>query len=295
MRSVILYFFAGWLALSCQAAKRVVVHDAAEFFEALGSNRVVVVAEGVTIHLDDWTSTCPPSESSRSFYLQKSENLPTAEGADQIINSPAYQGREAVLRYLKDLSIEGERNSAISTSTQYAAALKFLWCKNIAIRNLTIKREQSTTSDAGLIEFHDCYNVKVGGCTIDGNGSCGLTAKNVQSLKCLSNVFTHESKPILLENATGSLIRRCDFVFNRNDIEIDSSSKDTRFEQCRFSQNPTYWLFYPQSHTKLVDCLINIEKELTGEHYTDWLHPTGYTKITAQSVPLAPLHGVGAR
>jgi hypothetical protein len=192
------------------AAEDYTVSTYEEFFDALGSDRTIII-DGGSLFLSDYFEDFP----------WEGESTPGEYPAPCAHWESVFDGSSLVLSDLENLTIRGSGDLACSLLTEYryAYVLEFRNCEGITLENLVIGHEPAGYCMNGVLGFSVCRDVSVDGCELFGCGVEGLTI-----LGCIGFTFVD------------SEIRDCTYG-----ILTCINSTDLLFEDSVFRDNREFW------------------------------------------------------
>jgi hypothetical protein len=209
--------------------KTIKVSNAHEFLEALGSNRIIEVEQGV-YPLSEWDP-----------YLGKVGGLKLANG---ISWSEAFDGGELILNGIKNLSIIGNNveggNPTILVSPRYAFVLKFVNCSDIVIKGMTAGHSEGGYCEGGVFGFKDSSRITISNVHMYGSGTVGLELINVSDMKVdgFSEIYECTYSIMTVEGGKNISFVECYFNDNKEFTLVDVSGTDNMsFDRCSFKNN----------------------------------------------------------
>lgn len=281
------------MTLSAQAIKKYIVHDEVEFMKALGSNRVIVVDENTRLDLSivlDNKATC--KELGIGWF---DCGIELSGPEHKIISQSNYDGRELLLRYLENLSIEGRTGAEIVVDARYAEVLIFQWCKNVSLRNITLGHLIEGSCDGGVLELRNCENITIDHCDLFGCGIYGIAAFESKNIECKSSIIRDCSEGIIeiRDNCESVHFEQCDFYRNKSWSTLClSGAEGTEFRECRFWQNEGD-LFRLGEESLVVDCEIHHTGAILGEESED--PKMMRTSIDDSAEDISPRNNIGPK
>ncbi len=220
------WMFVGALALlfsGCHGSKNVpkgvkVVHNAAELLQAIRPNATIRLMPG-------------------DYNLSRETSITT----NYLRWEEVYDGQEATLSNIANLTLIGEPGARILAEPRYAWIFNFQNSANITLKNITFGHTEAGNCVGGVLQFERCAKVAIDNCHLYGSGTEGihLTAvasfvmSNSEIYECTYDLLTLEaSADILFKNTT----------FRETGEFTLITCKDTdklRFEDCTFTDNFT--------------------------------------------------------
>ena len=214
------------------------VYTAEQFLNALGSNRNVLVAKDTEINLT------PMLDNQSLFRTRYKMWMPDAsqgiaDGRETVVSEEVFDGRQLTLVNMKQLVIEGERNSRIVVEPRYAFCLRFVDCSQCTVSNLTIGHTDAGHCEGGVIGMKRGWRNVVTDCDLYGCGTYGLDLEGTNSFSLYSSKIHDCTYGIMqLRNCEAVHSTHCDFLNNKEYALIDSQGcVGTVFEDCRFFAN----------------------------------------------------------
>lgn len=267
------------LADYLKSIPNIVVHNELEFLKALGSNRVVTIAEGSNINLSNVLDLSELREQAGLGTTEVSTDTPIKLPQGKYANQ-AFDGNELLLMNIKNLTIvgKGEKRPKIVVDPRYAYILNCVNCTNINIRHLEIGHTQTGWCFGGVLRFEACRQVSIDDCDMYGCGIEGITAKQTIDLRCARSIIRDCSYSIMtVEQSKQMHFIDCQFTHNREFtlVNVDDES-GVFFTKCRFTQNEGC-LFALKSFVHMNGCYVKhpidgigdrdyiIEKDCTWE------------------------------
>jgi hypothetical protein len=211
--------------LPVEVQEVVQVNTMAGFFEAIGSNKHIIV-KGGTYYITDLV-----------------EKLPTTYVSWHKI----YDGFEPHITGVKNLTISSADTARFLIEPRYAWVMKFEKCSNISFSNLVFGHEIGGYCSGGCVAFDRSSDISFDSCSLYGSGTVGLDLEYVTNLtfnrsliyECTYNLLNlTESKNL---SFTQSTFRDTE---GYNPVEIDACDS-VAFSQCRFIDNGSISEFMP--------------------------------------------------
>lgn len=223
-----------------QASKKEIkVKNAKELIDALGSNRTVIIKDGVTLNLSDVLGDMKLFR--RIGYLWTDDYYPERETAQETkVSCERFDGRQFELVGVSNLTIRGGKNSRIVVNPRYAYVLSFYRCHNIRLERLTLGHTEEGYCEGGVINAVNSDNVSIANCDLYGCGTYGLETEGCNKVTMDRSIIRDCSYGIMqLASTHDCSFTDCDFVRCREFdlIGIGSSCSNIRFKRCRFAQN----------------------------------------------------------
>ena len=242
------------------------VYTAEQFLNAIGSNRNVLIAKDTEINLtpilNDQSAFC-----TRYKMWMSDASGGINGGRETVVSEEVFDGRQLTLVNMKQLVIEGEKNSRIVVEPRYAFCLNFVDCNNCTVSNLTIGHSEGGYCQGGVIGVKRGWKNKVVDSDLYGCGTYGLDIDGTNSFSIYSSKIHDCTYGIMLLNNSESVhATHCDFFNNREYALVESRGcVGTVFEDCRFYAN---WgdaaLFSFDSEFTLMGCAVYHPTENLG-------------------------------
>ena len=214
------------------------VYTAEQFLNALGSNRNVLIAKDTEINLT------PILNDQSLFRTRYKMWMPDASagingGRETVVSEEVFDGRQLTLVNMKQLLIEGEKNSRIVVEPRYAFCLNFVDCSQCTVSNLTIGHTDAGHCEGGVIGMKRGWRNVVIDCDLYGCGTYGLDLEGTNSFSLYSSKIHDCTYGIMqLRDCEAVHCTHCDFLNNKEYSLIESRGcVGTVFEDCRFFAN----------------------------------------------------------
>ncbi|MCL1940376.1 MAG: right-handed parallel beta-helix repeat-containing protein [Synergistaceae bacterium] len=204
------------------ANRIIIVEDAREFLEALGSDRIIELSPG-RYNLSEWDPILnnQPEQAPPYPNLRNEGSPKLAKGVSW--SDDPFDGGELVLSGISDLTIRSTGkgpDTLIVVDPRYAYVLKFVNCSGIVIENIAAGHSEGGYCSGGVFGFEDSSRITMTGSNMFGCGTEGLVLSNVSDM-----------------NVTASRIYGCTY-----DIMTVSGGENITFESCEFSDNQEFSL-----------------------------------------------------
>lgn len=211
-----------------------------ELFEAIASNKIILMAEG---NYD--ISKLDADKKTNSSRMQKIQ-----------LNSETFGNTELVIKGVSNLKIIGigKKQSKIFSPDITVNVLKFNNCKNIVLENLEIghKATQGCEGDCmwNIIDISESENFEIKKSLIYGIGAFGISADNVKKLSLSNTTITGLSSNLFyLNNCINTSIDSCTFTKTSGGVSVIHSLGLT-ISHSEFSDNTKD---YPGATTYFFD------------------------------------------
>ena len=207
--------------LSNVAIEEITVGSAEELLAALGSNRRILLKDGVY----NLTAAEPGFISNANVYFEESGD-----------------GPELILNDLHNLTIQsaGDTQGEIVAEPREAAVIRFLDCVNIDIVNIKVGHTDGKGCNGGVLWFQKSTGIHIDGTQIYGCGLVGIYLSASMDIKVTASTI-YECTYMIMEILASSDILFQDSIFRDNvgGAYIDTTSNLT-FDSCSFLRNNTY-------------------------------------------------------
>lgn len=198
----------------------ITVGTAEELISALGSNRRILLKEGVYN-----LTTVDPGYVSPSVY-----------------SSERPDGPELFLDGVHNLTIQGagDEQSEIVVEPRYANVMNFQNCSNISIVNIKAGHTEDGMCSGGVFLFDNCTGIQIDDTQMYGCGTLGLILNKVTDVKVTgSTIYGCTSGIMNIQGSSNVLLKEC--VFRDNTaydlmIGVEHTSGLT-FDSCSFLRN----------------------------------------------------------
>lgn len=219
---------------------RITVRNEMELIRALGSNRVITVAEGSYIDLSKVLEFSVQRKIAGVADLGMISETEAFTGVMAI--GSEFSGMEMNIIHLNNLEIvgAGEERPKIVIEPHYSNVLTFTNCNGITLRHLEIGHTEEGYCTGGVLNFNNCKNIKIDDCDLYGCGTEGITASTTETLECTRTIIRDCSYSILsLYGGSNFKFIDCDFHDNRQFSLINTSQypSNVQFSKCRIRNN----------------------------------------------------------
>jgi hypothetical protein len=201
----------------------IIVSNAREFLEALGSNRVIEMKPG--------------------YY-----NLSNVDGYVNLQEGVEWDGNSINVNDIGNLTIRGTSSgnkiTEIVIESSYEFVMYFYDCHNIVIEDITAGHAaEPGTCGAGVFQFTRSSNISMTRVKMYGSGTEGLVLQSVNGMKVYDSQIYECSNDIMLiygyddEGISGNIsFEQCLFYDNGGGVYV-SKVKDVTFKDCKFRNN----------------------------------------------------------
>ena len=195
--------------------QQIVVHNYEEFFDALGSNREVIIDENVVIDitegLNDDNFASKPNRLEVSFV-----NDEVDADREAIVSESVTDGSQLVLNNMNHLAIRGRKGAMLYAEPRYSYVLSLSFCEDIVIDNLILGHSFEGYCDGGVINVENSENVIINRCDLFGCGTYGLCTRNAEHVTLMNSFIRHCTYGITeLNNSKHLTFYNCDIFGNK--------------------------------------------------------------------------------
>ena len=221
-----------------QDIKYIYVSDVRSFVEALGSNRVVQIADNVELNLSEVLYDEEFFNAPGRLYVNDTTRVDIASSF--VFSDTNYYARELTLFNLDNLTIRAATGARIIVEEPDATVIEFVNCENVKMENLTFGHETEATCMGHVIAIDGCQNFNLTSCDLFGCGAYGLLAYGSDNVCMEKSVIRECTIGIMwLVSCEGVTFKGSKFL--RNDggdlIEISGLSGNILFENDIFEGN----------------------------------------------------------
>jgi len=206
----------------------VTVSTAEEFIAALGSNKRILLEEGV-------------------YNLTKVK--PSVVNDPSVSFKEAYDGPELVLNGVHNLSIQGvgEKQSEIIIEPRYAYVTRFINCSGVSIANVKAGHTEEGYCEGGVFSFENSAGIKIDNAQMYGCGTYGLNLVKTSDVTVSgSSVYGCTYGILVIESSSDILFKDCVFRDNEAFTMVSLGfSYNVTIDSCAFMRNTNYDLNYP--------------------------------------------------
>lgn len=200
--------------------QEITVSTAEELVFALGSNRRILLEEGVY----NLTTVHPGFVDANVYFGKK------------------HDGWELFLEGIQNLTIEGagDAQSEIIVEPRYANVLNFLNCSNISLVNIKTGHTEGGLCSGGVLLFENCADIRIDNTDMYGCGTIGLMLEKVKDIKVTgSTIYGCTMQAMSIRGSSNVLLENC--VFRDNEaigplVNIEHTS-GLAFNACSFLRN----------------------------------------------------------
>ena len=214
------------------------VGTAEEFLKALGSDRRILLEEGVYNITEAYTNTA--------------DKL-----APGVHWQAVYDGVELRLDRIKNLTIigAGKSSSEIVIEPRYAFVLGFYKCENITVENIRAGHTESGQCLGGVFDFDECSGIQLTNTHMYGCGTLGLSLRKVSGMSVSnSSIYKCTLSIMAVRDSENISFTGCEFHNNRDsDLVSIINSESVEFTYCEFLNNVSNNdIFTARASTKLT-------------------------------------------
>ncbi|MCL2152181.1 MAG: right-handed parallel beta-helix repeat-containing protein [Oscillospiraceae bacterium] len=203
-----------------QEITEVTVSSAEELVAALGSNRRILLQEGVY----NLTKVSPSYINNPSVALQE-----------------IFDGPELVLTGIHNLTIQGvgDNHSEIVIEPRYAFVMNFQGCSNISFDNIKAGHTEGGYCSGGVFSFENSSGIRINNTAMYGCGTYGLGLEHVTDMKVTdSSIYECTYGIMTVYSCADIMFENC--VFRDNEgfimVEVGNTSGFT-IDSCEFLRN----------------------------------------------------------
>ncbi|MFT4968511.1 MAG: hypothetical protein ACI9O4_000240 [Chitinophagales bacterium] len=259
------------------------VSSTEEFLNALSSNRVIYLEEGI-YELNDINAL--PYEVRNSYKTADSwEDFYVSDFFTYSCGSIDYESELSLkLTDLKNLDIIGQGDVKLVVTDEMITVLTFENCANVSVENVYMVHDVGGICGANVVDLNYCEDMEFTNCTFDGSGELGVYADACYSLYFNDCQFTNCTSGAIDFYDSDGMFDNCTFKDNEiwQALVAAYSYSSLDFYACDFKDNfkydyedsrETQYLFYAdeESYIYLDDqCLIKdneVDKRLNNEEY----------------------------
>ena len=199
------------------------VRTAAEFVDAIGSNRTIQLQSGATIYLPD---AMGKSGSNYRF-------------------DDVYDGKELLIFGVTGLKIIGLGSTPVEIITEpvYGNVISFENCSNVSIENVNAGHgAEKGACTGGVFNIRNSNSFVIKNSIMYGSGMEGITTDNLNGLICSNSTIWGCTYSIMsIGNSSGVEFNNCQFRENGeyDQINIYNARGNVKFKSCRITGNWT--------------------------------------------------------
>ncbi|MBO7417900.1 MAG: right-handed parallel beta-helix repeat-containing protein [Bacteroidaceae bacterium] len=213
------------------------VSNEREFILALGSNRLVRIADGVTLNLSSILNDQDFFWDNRHTNWMDGDMEEYHDGAVWIFSEEVYDGRQLTLYNVHNLTIEGGNGSQIVVQPRYACVFNLYRSTEIKFRNLTMGHTDEGYCMGAVIGSKYFHGMYVENCDLYGCGTYGIYAENTSLIEMTNSVIRDCSEGIMwLNDDYNCSFTNCDFYDNKSGVSA-YDTPELKFNNCRFFRN----------------------------------------------------------
>ena len=247
--------------------QQIVVHNAQEFFDALGSDREIIIDEDVVINITEGLND-PDFGSKPNRLVVGVVSDEVDADTETIISEGVFDGRQLVLNGMKHLAIRGRKGSVLLAEPRYSFVLSLRACEDVVIDNLILGHTFEGYCDGGVINLNSSKHVVINRCDLFGCGTYGLCAREAEHVTLMNSFIRHCTYGITdLHNNKHLLFYNCDIFSNKEFSLFNSIDTDELIiDSCRFFANwPNAPLFFMNHPVTMGDSYIMHPMQTWGD------------------------------
>lgn len=227
---------------SCDDQKTtyVLVSDERAFVEALGSNRVIEIANNTELNISKVLSDVEFFSVPGRLYVSDETDTEADKNASLVISDYNYYSHELALYNIKNLTIKAASGARIVADDPDATVMVFIDCENIRLENLTFGHTTEATCLGQVVGVDKCNGLTIKNCDLFGCGAYGLLAYNSENVLVEKSVIRECTVGLMwLISCKDVTFRDCQFLRTDsfNLIEIEGDSDNIVFENDVFEGN----------------------------------------------------------
>ena len=253
--------FLTTIAMLCMAlaaaaqGNTIIVNNAAELVNALGSDRTIVIATNQPLNITEaidqrvGEGTLPEGE---TYY----DPVTAAAITAQVTYASNSDGNTLQVRGCNNLTIRSARGRATLLATpRYANVLEFIHCNNVLLENIIMGHTQDGYCDKGVLELDGCNHVTINDCDLFGCGTEGFVIEACNDVT-VNRTTVHDCTYYTMHIVRSNQVRFNDCIFrdNREFSQLCiNGCDDINFTGCLFDnlQGP---LFALNDYTNFYSC-----------------------------------------
>ena len=206
----------------------VTVSTAEELIAALGSNKKILLEEGIYN-----LTTANPSNINNSL----------------VSFIEAYDGPELTLNGVHNLTIQGagDKQSEIIIEPRYAWVMNFKNCSNIYLSNLHVGHTEGGYCEGGVFAFESSSGIKIEDTLMYGCGTYGLSLSEVSDMSVVnSSIYECTYGIMMVHNSSDISFKSCEFRDNTGFIMVEvGGTSGFTIDSCSFRGNINDSLYFP--------------------------------------------------
>ncbi|WFD11089.1 stalk domain-containing protein [Tepidibacter hydrothermalis] len=232
--------------ISIKSVETIIVNNAQEFIDAIGSNRKIIIGEGVSLNLS-------------SIRAREIKNPNVHWGK-------VYDGYELVLENIENFSIQGQDSgySDILVEPRYANVLTFKNCSKLNFKNINVGHTTDKGScTGGVFVFKNCVDINIEKSRLFGCGTEGLNLYGVDKLNFVDSIITDCTYDLMtIDNSSNIEFKNSTLseTTSFGELIYISNSDNVKFDNCDIYDNDTEQAF-DQSNTALFD--VNLSRNIS--------------------------------
>ena|GEM_PF-1204249 len=215
--------------------EEVSVSTAGELLAALGSNRRILLEEGVY----NLTAAEPGFQNSANVYFEE-----------------CYDGSELVLDGVHNLTIlgAGDARSEIIVEPRYANVINFIHCTNIGVENIEAGHTDGGECSGGVLLFENSTGVRIDNAAMYGCGTIGVSLYDTTDVTVSrSEVYGCTYRIMDVYSSFNILFTNCEFRDNTGSALANFQYvSDFAADGCSFLRNEAIAMFYPSQSQNIT-------------------------------------------
>lgn len=276
--------------ISSSQIREIRVHNEMEFLQSLGSNRKIVLEDGLKLNLSRAVENKSVCDKAGIVMVEEYADLSERAG---LFSEEVFDGRQLVLKGFSSLTIVGGAGCSIVVEPRYSFILRFVDCHDLTLDNLTLGHTDEGYCEGGVVGLEECSDVYINRCDMYGCGTYGIEALKCENVSVTASIIRDCSYGILqVRGCNGFSCENCDFYRNREFslVSFNSGCSNISFFACRFSQN-TGTLFDLDTNIRMSDCEIHHDLSTVGsmmevvDTNTTWDNKSNYGLPSRQIGP----------
>ena len=239
---------------------RYVVHNADEFIRSLGSDREIIVENGVEINLsrvlDNYDYFSQPGFKMDKYLV--SDKFVGEDYGPIVMSEFCSDGSQLSLININNLYIYGSKGAKIVVEPRRAYVFNLVGCHNVWLSNLTIGHTEGGVCEGGVVGASQSTDIHIIDCDLYGCGTYGLDCNNCFSLYMKgSNIHDCTYGIMELRSCVDFSFDGCDFFRNSKfDLVGVYGCEAVLFNDCRFYLNHPSNLIDADCEVALDRCVI---------------------------------------
>lgn len=264
MKRALFTFIAVFCAFltTVAAPKRILVSNAEEFINALGSNREIVIC-----HEEGFLLTPQIQEMIDEGKLKRFDRWSRAK-QEGVLYEEDTDGPQLVISGFSNLTIrtDSDERLYLLVTPRYVNVLTFISCNNLKFENIFFGHTDEGYCSNGVLGFDDCHNITINNCGLFGCGTEGIELRQSSDFTMTDSEIFHCSYHIMhIFSSNNCEFQGCAFYSNKEyeQVTVDESCEDILFDHCVFTKNQgTLFNLYRTDNVKLRRCIIQHDDDM---------------------------------